>query len=66
MMCKLQLVWFTIVLVKLVFSRVEGFNMEQGTTIEFCVRLKKTATEKFEILRSVCGEERLSRTNVSE
>jgi hypothetical protein len=53
----------TIVLVKS-FRRVEGFKMKQSTTIKFCMRLKKTTTETFEMLTSAYGEEFLSRTNV--
>jgi hypothetical protein len=39
--------------------------MEQRVAIKFCVKLKKTATETFEILRSACGEKCL-RTSVFE
>jgi hypothetical protein len=39
----------TIVLVTLVFRRVEGFKMEQRAAIKLCVKLKKTATETFEM-----------------
>jgi hypothetical protein len=39
--------------------------MEQRAAINFCVKLKKTATETFEMLRSAYGEG-LSRTNVFE
>jgi hypothetical protein len=42
----------TVVLVKLVFRRDECFKMEQRAAIMFCVKLKKTATEKFEMLKS--------------
>jgi hypothetical protein len=49
----------TIVLVKLVFCCVKGFKMEQRAVIKFCVKLKKTATETFEMLKSVYGEEYL-------
>jgi hypothetical protein len=37
--------------------------MEHRAAIKFCVKLKKTATETFEMLRSAYGEERLSRTS---
>jgi hypothetical protein len=37
----------TVVWMKLVFRRVEGFKMEQRAAIEFCVILKKAATETF-------------------
>jgi hypothetical protein len=40
--------------------------MEQRAAIRFCVKLKKTATETFEMLKSAYGEECLSRTKVSE
>jgi hypothetical protein len=43
----------TIVLLKLFFRRVEGFKMEQRAANKFCVKLKKTATETFEMLKSV-------------
>jgi hypothetical protein len=52
----------TIVLVKLFFFCVEGFKMEKITAIKFCLKLKKTATETFEMLKSGYSEERLSRT----
>jgi hypothetical protein len=54
----------TIVLVKLVFCHAEGFKMEQRAAIKFFVRLKKTATETFEMLKSAYGEDCLSRTSV--
>jgi transposase len=56
----------TIVLVKLVFRRVEGFKMQQTAANIFCVNLKKTATETFEMLKSAYGEECLSRAGVFE
>jgi hypothetical protein len=31
--------------------------MEQRTAIQFCVKLKKRATEKFKMLKSAHGEE---------
>jgi hypothetical protein len=40
-----------VVLVKLLFCRVRGFKMEQRTAIKFCVKLKKTASEAFEMLK---------------
>jgi hypothetical protein len=40
--------------------------MEQRAVIRFCVKLNKTAIETFEMLKSAYGEERLSRTGVSE
>jgi hypothetical protein len=50
----------------LVFRHVEGFKMEQRAAIKFCVNLKKSATETFEMLKSAYGEEYLSRTSVFE
>jgi hypothetical protein len=52
--------------VKLVFRRVEGFKMEQRAAIKFCVKLKKTTNETFEMLKSAYREECLSRTSVFE
>jgi hypothetical protein len=40
--------------------------MEQRLAIKFLVKLKKTATETFEMLKSAYGEEYLSRTSVFE
>jgi predicted HTH transcriptional regulator len=40
--------------------------MEERAAIKFCVKLKKTATETFEMLKSTYGEEFLSRTGVFE
>jgi hypothetical protein len=40
--------------------------MEQRTAIQFRVKLKKTASETFEMLKSAYGEEYLSRTSVFE
>jgi hypothetical protein len=40
--------------------------MKQRETTNFCVKLKKTATEKFEMLKSEYGEECSSRTSVYE
>jgi hypothetical protein len=70
-MCKFKLPWvmhikITIVVVKLVSHRVEGFKMEQKTAIKLCAKLNKTATETFEALRNAHGEECLSRTSVFE
>jgi hypothetical protein len=41
----------------LVFRHVKGFKMEQRAAIKFCVKLKKTATKTFEMLKSACSEE---------
>jgi hypothetical protein len=40
--------------------------MEQRAVIKFCVKLKKTATETFKMLKSVQNEECSSRTSVFE
>jgi hypothetical protein len=40
--------------------------MEQRAATKFCVKLKKTDTETFEMLKSVYSEDCLSRTSVSE
>jgi hypothetical protein len=40
--------------------------MEQGAAIKFCVKLGKTATKTFEMLKSEYGEECFSRTNMFE
>jgi hypothetical protein len=40
--------------------------MEHRAAIEFCVKLNKTAIEKFEMSKSAYGEECLSRTSVFE
>jgi hypothetical protein len=48
------------------FRHVGGFEMEQRAAIKFCVKLKKTATETFDVLKIAYGVECLSRTSVSE
>jgi hypothetical protein len=48
------------------FHHVRGFKMEQTAVIKFCVKLKETATETFEMLRSAYGEGCVSRTSVFE
>jgi hypothetical protein len=40
--------------------------MEQRAAIKFCVKLKKTATETFEMLKNTYGEACLSRTSMFE
>jgi hypothetical protein len=40
--------------------------MEQRAAIKFCLKLKKKATETFEMLENAYGEECLSRTSGSE
>jgi hypothetical protein len=44
--------------------RWANLQMEQATEIKFCVKLKKTAKETFEMMKSAYGEERLSNTSV--
>jgi hypothetical protein len=44
-----------------IMSKVSKWNKEQ-----FCVKLKKTVTETFEMMKSAYSEEFLSRTSVSE
>jgi hypothetical protein len=48
------------------FRRVEGFKMEQRAEIKFYVKLNKTATETFEMLKSAYGEECLLRMSAFE
>jgi hypothetical protein len=40
--------------------------MEQRAVIKFCVKLRKTTTETFEMFKSACDEECLSRISVFE
>jgi hypothetical protein len=40
--------------------------MEQKAAIKFCAKLKKAATETFEMLKRAYGEECLSSTSVFE
>jgi transposase len=40
--------------------------MEQRVNIKFCVKLGKTPTETYEMLRTVYGDEALSRSSVLE
>jgi hypothetical protein len=40
--------------------------MEQRAAMKFCVKLKKTAPETFEMLKSAYSEDCLSRTSVFE
>jgi hypothetical protein len=56
----------TIVLVKLVFPSCCRFQSGTKQRFKFCVKLKKTATETFEMLKNAYGEECLSRTSVFE
>jgi hypothetical protein len=66
-----QLVWLmhmriTIVLVKLVFFVMSKVSKWNRAELKFCEKLKKTATETFEMLKNAYGEECLLRTSVSE
>jgi NADH:ubiquinone oxidoreductase subunit C len=48
------------------FYHSKSFKVEQRAAIKFCEKLKNTATEMFQTLKSVYGEEYLSRTNMYE
>jgi hypothetical protein len=50
------------------FGEVSFFTIkiEQGKANKFCLKLKKTATEMFQMLKGVYGEKCLSRTSVFE
>jgi hypothetical protein len=48
------------------FLSCRRFQKGERAAIKFCVKLQKTATETFERLKSVYGEECLLRTSVSE
>ena len=41
-------------------------NMEQCVNVKFCVQLGKSAAETYDLLKKVCGDECLSRTQVFE
>jgi len=41
-------------------------NMEQSVNVKFCVKLGKSATETYDLLKKVYGYECLSRTQVFE
>jgi len=41
-------------------------NVEQRVNVKFCVKLGKSATETYDLLTKVCGDECLSRTHVIE
>jgi hypothetical protein len=70
MICEFQLLWLMHMRItvsgEVSFCRVEGFKTEQRAAIKFCVKLKKTATEISEMLKSAYGEERLSRASLVE
>jgi hypothetical protein len=48
------------------FDVSKGFEMEQRAAIKFHVKLEKTATETFEMLKSAYGEVCVLKTSVSE
>jgi len=39
-------------------------NVEQRVNVKFCVKLAKSATETYDLLKKVYGDEFLSRTQV--
>ena len=41
-------------------------NVEQRVNVKFCVKLGKSATEMYDLLKKVYGDECLSRTQVFE
>jgi hypothetical protein len=41
-------------------------NMEQHVNMQFCVRIGKSTTETYDLLKKVYGDEYLSRTQVFE
>jgi hypothetical protein len=41
-------------------------NVEQCVNVKFCVRIGKSATEMYDLLKNVYGDERLSHTQVFE
>ena len=41
-------------------------NVEQRVNVKFCVKLGKSATETYDLLKKVCGDECLSHTQVFE
>ena len=41
-------------------------NVEQRVNVKFCVKLGKSATETYDLLKKVYGDECLSRTQVFE
>ena len=41
-------------------------NMEQHVNVKFCMKLGKSATETYDLLKKVYGDECLSRTQVFE
>jgi hypothetical protein len=61
MICKVKFVRLTNMRIRIVLKlfsrRVEGFKMEQRSVVNVCLKLKKTATELFEMSRSGYGKE---------
>jgi len=41
-------------------------NVEQRVNVKFCVKLGKSTTETYDLLKKVYGDECLSHTQVSE
>jgi len=41
-------------------------DVEQRVNVKFCVKLGKSATETYDLLKKVCGDECLSRTQIFE
>jgi len=41
-------------------------NVEQRVNVKFCVKLRKSATKTYDLLKKVYGDEYLSRTQVFE
>jgi hypothetical protein len=50
----------------LLVRRMTDTKIEQRTNIKFLAKLKKTATETYQLLREVYGEDTLSRARVFE
>ena len=48
------------------FSIVLSINMEQCVNVKFCVKLENSATETYNLLKKVYGDECLSCTEVFE
>jgi hypothetical protein len=71
MIRKFQLVWLmhmriTIVVVKLVFSSCRKFQNGTKSSEYVLCKIKETATERIEMLKSAYSEECVSRTSVFE
>ena len=43
-----------------------SLNMEQRINVKFCVKLGKSATETYDLLKKVYGDQCLSRTQIFE